>query len=204
MTRTGRAALTAAILTSALSVADAANQGVTGHPLIDQETNATWAYASSSLLLAATFGLLAAVLAEQADRIDAGSRTVRWLRRLMQGDLAVLALVFAGGLVVDGYPETSLVYRAWGAIAGIAFLMMFLIGTVLGVSLLRRSDRRVAAALMAAPLVLIPITFAVATLAGDWAHPGYAESALYIGLALLGRGAHQRLQAAPRAAAHAR
>jgi hypothetical protein len=52
---------------------------------------------------------------------------------------------------------------------------------------------------MAAPAVVIPLTLLVAALAPDWAHPAYAETSLYLGLALLGHRSppRQRHDAAP-------
>jgi hypothetical protein len=75
---------------------------------------------------------------------------------------------------------------AFGAIAGIAFLVMFVVGAVLGAVLLRRPDVRLPAALMVSVVPLIGLTFAVEALAPGWGHPGYAETALYMGIALLG------------------
>jgi hypothetical protein len=137
------------------------------------------------VLLAATFALLAAVLTGRAERIDRGSRWIRAVRRLVQADLAVLALIFTGGLWADRHPDTT-VYQAWELTGGPSFALMFLAGVVLGVCLLHRRDLRTAALLTAAPVVLLPLTIAVQALAPGWAHPAYAETALYLGLALLG------------------
>jgi uncharacterized membrane protein len=178
----------AAILTSVMSVADAALHGLTGHFLLDVDASAPAVIAASNALVAVTFALLTAVVTEQARRIDAGRRPVRWVRRLMQATLAVLTIVFAGGLAVDIAPDTSVLHRIWEAAGGAGFLLMFVVGVILGACLLRRPQLRRAAVLMAAPAAIIPLTLLVAALAPDWAHPAYAESALYIGLALLGYG----------------
>ena len=104
----------------------------------------TWALVATNLLMTATFGLLAAVLVRNAERIDAGSGAVRWIRRVFAADLAVLA---------TGYLLVSVAgSEAFGAVAGIAFLVMFVLGAVLGGVLLRRPDVRVPAALMVAPI----------------------------------------------------
>jgi hypothetical protein len=184
MSRIGRAAMTAAVLTSVMSVADAVHHGLTGHYLLDDERAARWVIVGSNLLIAATFALLAAVLAERAPTIDAGSRAIRWLRRLTLGDLALLALVFGGGIAIDPRGDGAIT-DIWGALGGLGFLLMFVLGTALGLALLRRREMRLPAALMAAPLALVPLTILVNAVAADWAHPAYAESALYIGLAML-------------------
>lgn len=185
MSRTGTAALIAATLTSVISIADAIQQGVTGRALLDPESSPQWVVDGTSILLAVTFALLAAVLAGRAQRIDRGSRWIRAVRRFMQADLAVMSVIFIGGLWVDRYPDTT-VYKAWELAGGVSFALMFLVGVVLGVSLLRRRDLRTAALLTAAPVVLLPLTIAVQALAPGWAHPAYAETSLYLGLALLG------------------
>ena len=63
---------------------------------------------------------------------------------------------------------------------------MFVFGAVLGALLLRRRYQRLPAILMAAPVAIIPLTFLLYQVAPGWAHPAYAETALYLGLALLG------------------
>jgi peptidoglycan/LPS O-acetylase OafA/YrhL len=174
-----RSALGAAVVLSVVSVGDAVVRATTDVvPPWDDESTTTWALVATNLLMMATFGLLAAVLVRNAERIDAGSGAVRWIRRVFAADLAVLA---------TGYLLVSVAgSEAFGAIAGIAFLVMFVLGAVLGGVLLRRPDVRVPAALMVAPVPIIGLTFALEALAPGWGHPGYAETALYLGIALLG------------------
>ena len=73
-----------------------------------------------------------------------------------------------------------------GAVAGVAFRVMFVLGVALGATLLRRPDLRVPAGLMVAVVPVIALTFALEALALGWGHPGYAETALYLGIGLLG------------------
>jgi hypothetical protein len=174
-----RSALGAAVVLSVVSVGDAVLRATTDVvPPWDDESTTTWALVATNLLMTATFGLLATVLVRNAERIDAGSGAVRWIRRVFAADLAVLA---------SGYLLVSVAgSEAFGAVAGIAFLVMFVLGAVLGGVLLRRPDVRVPAALMVAPVPIIGLTFALEALAPGWGHPGYAETALYLGIALLG------------------
>jgi len=67
---------------------------------------------------------------------------------------------------------------------------MFAVGAFLGLLLLR-GRLKVAACLMVAPLVLVPLAVMLNFAAPRLAHPAYAETALYIGLALLGALADQ-------------
>jgi hypothetical protein len=174
-----RSALGAAVVLSVVSIGDAVLRATTDVvPPWDDESTTTWALVTTNLLMMVTFGLLAAVLVRNAERIDAGSGAVRWIRRVFAVDLGVLATGYL--LVSVAGSET------FGAVAGVAFLVMFVVGAVLGGVLLRRPDVRMPAALMVAPIPIIGLTFALEALAPGWGHPGYAETALYLGIALLG------------------
>lgn len=184
MTRTGKAAMAVAILASALSVLDAVSGGITGGAVDvwDDNSGQRWVIVAVDVLLVALFALLTAVLVQQADRLDGASRVVRWIRRTLLADLAVLAGVFVVGTVLVHYPGPV------EAVAGIAFVLMFPLGAVLGVCLVRRPGLRLPAVLLVASAALIPLAMLADSLAPGWGHPGYAEAALYIGLALLARG----------------
>jgi peptidoglycan/LPS O-acetylase OafA/YrhL len=174
-----RSALGAAVVLSVVSIGDAVLRATSDVvPPWDDELGTTWVVVATNMVMAATFALLAAVLVRNAERIDEGSGAVRWIRRLLAVDLGVLA----GGYVVVSMIDSE----AAGAVAGITFLAMFLAGAVLGGVLLRRPELRVPAALMVATLPIIGLTFALEALAPGWGHPGYAETALYMGIALLG------------------
>lgn len=125
-----------------------------------------------------TFLALAAVLLAAGGWIDQGSRAHRWLRCLLAVDLLVLAV----GVAVANGAETG----PYVAIAGAAFLGMFLLGVGLGIALLRRSELPTPALLMTAPLGLLPLAFLIDAVAPGWGHPAYAETALYLGIAVLG------------------
>lgn len=177
-----RTALGAAVVLSVVSIADAVLRATTdAAPPWDDELGTTWVIVATNLVMAATFGLLSAVLVRNAERIDRGSRAVRWIRRSLAIDLAVLASGFVFVNLFDA--------DVFGAVAGIAFLGMFILGATLGGVLLRRQDVRVPAALMVAAVPMIGLTFALEALAPGWGHPGYAETALYLGIALLGLSA---------------
>src|SRR4051812_8860913 len=101
MTRTGKAALTTAILGSALTITDAVYGGITGRDTVwDSETGQRWAIMAVGALIVALYALLAAVLWQQAARIDGNSRAVRWIRRTLLADLVVLVGVFVPGVIM--------------------------------------------------------------------------------------------------------
>ncbi len=174
-----KAALGAAVALSVVSIGDAVLRATSDTvPPWDDEAGVTWVVVATNLVMAVTFALLAAVLVRNARRIDEGSGARRWTRRLLAVDLAVLATGFLFSVAFA--PEI------FGPVAGIAFLAMFVLGAVLGGMLLRRADVRLPAGLMVAAVPVIALTFALESLAPGWGHPGYAETALYLGIALLG------------------
>jgi peptidoglycan/LPS O-acetylase OafA/YrhL len=185
-----RSALGAAVVLSLVSIGDAVLRATSDVvPPWDDEFGTTWVVVATNLAMAATFALLAAVLVRNAQRIDEGSGVVRWVRRLLAVDLAVLA----GGYLVVSMIDTE----AAGAVAGITFLAMFVLGAVLGGTLLRRPEVRVPAVLMVSVVPVIALSFAAEALAPGWGHPGYAETALYMGIALLGLTAAGRAVSTP-------
>ncbi|WP_369055184.1 hypothetical protein [Kineococcus terrestris] len=175
----GRAALTAAVCASAVAVGDAVVLGLTGDNLVDDDSVRWWS-GVVDVVHAAAYALLAAGLVRAGAAADAGSRARRVLRRVVTAALVVLAICFAVGAVAGGAPALLEVP------GGTAFLLLFLAGAVLGVTLLRVPGAGTAGALMAAPVLLLGLAVAAGALAPRWAHPGYAEAALYVGLALLG------------------
>ena len=145
MTRTGWAALVVAVLISAYSIAEAIAVGITGQPILDPEAGPKVARGAVGILLALTFALSVAVLREQRARLDSGSRLRRWLRRVLQADLAVGAAVGAMSLVLTPFAPGGSIEEVLGAVGGVAFILAFVLGAALGLSLIRRPERRPAA-----------------------------------------------------------
>ncbi|WP_448624551.1 hypothetical protein [Geodermatophilus sp. URMC 64] len=182
MNQLTRAALGVAVAASVFSVADAVLRATTDVvPPWDADHGTAWGYAGAAILLSVTFVVLAAVLVRAADSIDAGSAARRWIRRVLAADLVVLA--------VGGAVSTATAASVLGAVAGVSFLLMFVLAVVLGATLLRRPETRGPATVLVATLPVIGLTFLVEALAPGWGHPAYAETAVYVGLALLGRSA---------------
>ena len=181
MTRLGWGALCAAVALSAVSIYDAIYHGVTGRGSFASDHGPQWGQIASSALLALTFAFLAAVLVRAGGSLDGSRTAVRAIRRLLIADLAVLACVFATQIMLGRIPT------ALEAVAGIAFLLMFVLSLVLGAMLIGTPAHRLPTLLMMAPLALLPGMLVLNLLAPGWSHPCYAESALYIGIALLAR-----------------
>lgn len=182
MIRWTRTALGAAVAASVISIGDAVFRGVSdAAPPWDSVGGTWWIFAVVGEVVWLTMALLAAVLVLAAQRIDRGSAARRWVRRALAADLAVLAVVGTGSSLTGNGVDVL------GIVLGACFVLMFLLGVVLGAMLQPCKGLRLPAALMVAPLALIPLAILADAVVPRWAHPGYAETALYIGLALLAR-----------------
>jgi len=182
MSKLTSAALAIAAAASAVSVTDAVYGAITRRdtPWEPPDGN-RWAMTAINALIAVLYLALAAALVYRGARIDGRSRAVLWIRHLLVLVLAVLAGVFLVGTAVGDYPGPL------SAIAGIAFILMFMLSTALGVGLLRRPGLRWPALLLVGALPMIGLTAVVGLFASRVIHPAYAESLVYVGLALLAR-----------------
>jgi hypothetical protein len=180
-----RGAVVAAFITSAIALGDAVWQA-TGDgpaPWTPQE-GVEWIWRASDAAHAITYALLAALLVHCAGRIDAGRTAVRWLRRMIAVVLAVLGTGYLASAAF-GFGSDGLAGAVMGGVVGVAFLALFPLAVALGGVLVgRRETRHLPAWLLVSVVPLIGLT-ALAAAVG-WAHPGYVETAVYVGLALLG------------------
>jgi hypothetical protein len=127
-----------------------------------------------------TYALRAAALVHCATRIDAGRAAVRWLRRIAVVDLVLLAVPFLYSAATGAVGGDGLL----GAVLGFAFLALFPLAVALGAVLAARpATRGLPAWVLLATLPLLGLT--VLANAVGWAHPGYAETSVYLGLAPL-------------------
>jgi hypothetical protein len=185
-----RGAVVGAVLTSVIALSDAAWQATSDEPAPwAPGEGIEWISRTADAVHGLTYALLAAALVHCAGRIDAGRAAVRWLRRIIVVDLALLAVPFfvsASTGVVGGDGPLS-------TVSGIVFLALFLLAFALGVVLVaRRETRHLPAWVLVSTLPVIGLT----VLAGavGWAHPGYVETAVYVGLALLGAVSHPEVE----------
>lgn len=172
-----KVALVGAVAVTCVAVGDAVVLAATGNNLVTDDSD-RWLSTSAELIHAVGMLALAAALVVCAQRVDAGRRWRRRVRRGLALSLAVLGGFFAV-LPVGELPS-------WAeAVGGTAFLLSFVLGVVLGVGLLRDPSRRLAGALLASPLLVLPLMGVVEQIAPRWSHPGWAEAGLYLGTALL-------------------
>jgi hypothetical protein len=187
MTVSYKVAITAAAIYSAVSLYDAVHHGVTGRgSAFSDEYGMTWATTAGSILAALSFIALAVILVIERGRMDSDSRLRRWVRRLLAVDLALLAAVFGIGIPLRGALGRGY-DAAVGGVAGVAFLAMFLLAVGLGLSLIRIRELRPSAVLLVAVVPALGLMIILGAIGSGYAHPAYAETAVYLGIALLGR-----------------
>lgn len=148
-------------------------------PWLDAEAHPALARATG-VAHTVLYALLAAALIRFGPAIDGGRRYVSVLRWIIIAGYAVFAVLFSWIIVDPGYDATGVYEIA----ANLAFAVSLLVPIVLGFALIRRRAFRVPALLLIAPIVLLPLTLLLQAFT-DWAHPGYMETAVNFGVALL-------------------
>ena len=128
----------------------------------------------------ALYALLAAGLIRYGRVIDGGRRFVRVVRWVIAAGYAMFAVLFCW-LIIDPAFDTDGIY---GIISTIAFAVTLLVPIALGFALLRRREFRVPAMLLVAPVVVLPLVLVLEGFT-DYAHPGYLETVVNFGVALL-------------------
>lgn len=171
-------AFAGAVGISFIALFDAATHGITGAYSVFAADSPGWQPVVGDLVHGLGYAAFTTVLLLRATDIDRGRRVVRWLRLLTAASAGVLALGF---LVVLFQPA----WAGVGSVGTIAFLTVHLFAASLGVALLATGRRTAAAWSLTGILAAIALIVVLAFTASDWAHPGYAETALHFGLALL-------------------
>jgi hypothetical protein len=126
------------------------------------------------------YALLAAALIRYGRAIDGGLRFVRVVRWIIAAGYAMFAVLFCW-LIIDPTFGTDGIY---GIISTVAFAVTLLVPIALGFALLRRREFRVPALLLVAPVAVFPLVFVLEAFT-DYAHPGYLETVVNFGVALL-------------------
>jgi hypothetical protein len=173
-------AFTSSALLSGVAIADAVQLGLHLHRPLDLSNAPPALIGVVCALHSLVFAALAAVLWQFTRPPYNTGRTARWALRATAAADAVLAIIYAYGTLTKGaFPP------ALEAVAGSAFLIMFVAGAVGGTALLRHPGRRWAGALLLAPVPVLAIITLAAALGWHGAHPAYAEVFAYFGAALL-------------------
>ncbi|MDO5739958.1 MAG: hypothetical protein Q4P07_07395 [Ornithinimicrobium sp.] len=185
MSRTTKVALVLAALVSFIALYDAVTHGLTGHWSefsTEPGDRVAWVAHLGSVIHGAGYRSFVAVLWKYRGSIDAGRRSRSVLRTIMVAAYAAIVPVGVASTIVgtDG---------AAGALGTALFLPMLLVPPALGITMLVQGDRRPGAWLMAGSIPAVGAVALLAWLAPDWAHPGYVETVVNFGIALLGVGA---------------
>jgi hypothetical protein len=186
-------ALLCAASTSAIALSDAIVQGVTGHSVLPADDHAP-VIVLVSLIHGITYAALCWVLAAEARRIDAGHRVLRWLRRGLIADLAVMSALFAVGIPLTTWilaiRNNQAVDDIFGIVGSSTFLAMFALAFAVGVGTVRRRALRPAPYLLIGIVPAIGLMIGLGALGSGFAHPGYAEALVNFGIALLALRRH--------------
>lgn len=97
--------------------------------------------------------------------------------------------MFGIGIPLTGALRPVSLDAAVGAVAGVAFASMFLLAVALSLCLVRVRQLRPSAVLLIAVLPALGLAIILQAIGSAFAHPAYAETAVYLGIALLGRRA---------------
>jgi hypothetical protein len=178
------AALVGATVMSTIALTDAiwaANLPGTPSPW-SEEGGSDFMLRGVGLGHAIPYFLLAAVLVQAGSIIDAGRRFVSVVRWILIVGFALFGVLFGWGAVVDPH-------AAYGEVLSLlstsAFIVTLLVPVLLGFALIRRRELRMPALFLIAPVLLFPLTLLLAAVS-TWGHPGYLETTVNFGVALLG------------------
>jgi len=171
---------------SAIALTDAITFGLTGESSgATQDRGVTAPYVLSGLAHVGAYVAFAAVLHERRTQIDGTSRFRKVVRVALTVALTVLALtLFVGtsfSVVTGEVPDNPL----FGAVAGLAFLLMFVASLALGISLLHRPGFRLAAWTLTAIIGALALVSLLGAIGSPWAHPAYVEILAAFGVAFI-------------------
>lgn len=183
-------ALIGATLTSTIALSDAVVHGVTGRNLVpaDNSGHTGWIVAGG-LVHAFTYAALSWVLISERAQLERANRLARGLRYVLIASLGVLAAGFflvAPVLQIAHVPPTGPLPAVWGWIASIGFAGMILSCLLLGIAVLRSNPLGYGGRILGLLVPALVVTVLLGFAALDWAHPGYVETVLYFGVALIG------------------
>lgn len=179
-------ALVGAAGISAIALTDAVTFALTGESSgATEDRGVTALYVLSGLAHVGAYVAFAAVLRGWRAQIDGTSRFRRVVRVVLTVALTVLAVTLLIGTSVcvatGEVPDNAL----FGAVAGAAFLLMFVASLALGISLLRRPGFRLAAGTLTAIIGALGLVSLLGAVASPWAHPAYVEVLAAFGLAFI-------------------
>lgn len=179
------AALLGAAGVSAIALGDAVTMGLTGDNLVDENGGVNAFFVLVGLVHAFAYVAFAATLREQRALVDSGSRFRRVLRVVLTASLVVMAAGMGGGAIYGAVTGDVPDHSIYNAVGGTAFGLMFLGSIVLGLSLLRVHELRLAAWTLTGILGAFVLVIVLDAAGSRWAHPAYLEVLAAFGLAFI-------------------
>ena len=181
-------ALIGATLTSTIALSGAVVGGVSGRELSLPNAGSGWIVAMI-LVHGFTYAALSWVLIRERAQLDQANRFARAVRYVLLASLGVLALGFvlvAPVMEIAKVPPTGPVGIAWGWIASIGFAGMIISSLLLGVAVLRNNPLGYGGRLLLLLVPVLGVTVLLGFIDSHWAHPGFVETIIHFGVALIG------------------
>lgn len=177
---------------SGIALTDAFVQATTGHQSIfADDSGRLGAVVAGDIWHGLTYAALAWVLIAEAARFAAATRMARLCRWVLVVGLIVSAVSFTVVvpiLLLTGSMDGAFA-AFFGALGTPVFFATILAAIVLGLALLRRNPVGIGGRVLAWILPVTAVVVALVLVAPGYAHPGYVETVVNVGLALIGVGA---------------
>ena len=189
------AALIGCVGLSGIALTDAFVQATTGQDSIfAADDGPVGAIVASDVWHGLTYAALTWVLIAEAARFAAANRVARICRWVLVVCLAASAVSFV--VIVPALLVTESTDGAFAAVFGALgtpiFFGTILAAVVLGLALIRTNPVGVGGRVLVLILPVTAIIIALAFLAPAYAHPGWVETVVNVGIALIGVGAVTR------------
>ena len=185
------AALIGCVGLSGIALTDAFVQATTGHDsLFADDAGPLGAVLASDVWHGLTYAALTWVLIAEAGRFGAANRAARicrWVLVVCLAASAVSFVVIVPALLLTDSGESAFA-AVFGALGTPIFLGTILAAIALGFAVLRRNPLGVGGRVLLLILPVTAVVVALAFLAPAYAHPGWVETVVNVGIALVGVG----------------
>lgn len=180
---------------SGIALTDAYVQATTGHSSVfADDSGHTALIVAGDIWHGLTYAALAWVLVAEAGRFAAANRFARICRTVLLVGLiasAVSFVVVIPALLLTGATDGAFA-AAFGLLGTPIFFATILAAIGLGLALLRNNPVGAGGRVLAWILPVTAVVIALAFLAPAYAHPGWVETVVNVGIALVGVGAAAR------------
>lgn len=189
-------ALVASAGLSAIALYDAARHGLTGeYSVFSDDSGDLVAGIGSAVVHGLAYAALVLVLLREREVFVARRVTavLRWVLAVAFGFLAVGFLVLSPiHALATGSTSTETATGAFAVLSGVVgtvgFVGMLIGSLVLALTQLRRATLGLGGRVLLTAWPVLLLTVGLMALGSDWAHPGYLETAVNVGIALSGVG----------------